>query len=417
MKHTESTPPRKGANLKAGLRYAGLGWKVLPVHGIVRGQCTCGKRACDAPGKHPRLRNGVRGASGDEKRIRGWLSKWPDANLAVATGQASGIIVLDIDGPEGRESLQKLAGDLGELPPAPTAKTGRGHHLFFCWPGRKVRSRIGAAPGIDLKADAGYVVVPPSHHANGSSYTWEIPPEGIPPPELPNSWSLWAVSQNSAEGPRNPRTTQKDPEAPRSAQESSPRSSPSEDVLDFPRAVLEAIEATQPRRPGERWHRIFEFVRRLKAIPEIRDADPRTLKPAAKGWLSKAIDIVGTKDFETTWADFQFAWEEVRHPWGESPLSAALERAETAEPPPRAVALYGARSARTRLASVCRELQRGAGETVFFLSSHIAAEFLEVSPRQAARWLKRLESDQVLQRVSIGSFADHRASEYRYIAD
>jgi hypothetical protein len=49
---------------------------------------------------------------------------------------------------------------------------GGGHHLYFRHPGGSVRNRAGLAPGLDLRADGGYVVAPPSLHPSGRHYAW-----------------------------------------------------------------------------------------------------------------------------------------------------------------------------------------------------------------------------------------------------
>jgi hypothetical protein len=49
---------------------------------------------------------------------------------------------------------------------------GGGRHLYFAHPGGLVRNKVGLAPGIDIRADGGYVVAPPSLHASGLRYVW-----------------------------------------------------------------------------------------------------------------------------------------------------------------------------------------------------------------------------------------------------
>ena len=53
--------------LEAALAYGRRGWGVFPVHSIRAGRCTCGKLACERPGKHPRTRNGLTDATTDEQ--------------------------------------------------------------------------------------------------------------------------------------------------------------------------------------------------------------------------------------------------------------------------------------------------------------------------------------------------------------
>jgi hypothetical protein len=75
--------------LDLALLYASLGWRVFPTHSLRDGDCSCGDPGCTSPGKHPRTPRGCKDASADERRIRAWWKRWPDANVAVATGRAA----------------------------------------------------------------------------------------------------------------------------------------------------------------------------------------------------------------------------------------------------------------------------------------------------------------------------------------
>ncbi len=68
------------------------------------------------------------------------------------------------------------------------------------------------------------------------------------------------------------------------------------------------------------------------------------------------------------------------------------------------------------LVALCRELQRATGEGPFYLSCRTAGRLLEVDHTTASRWLFLLVSDRVLEEVSKGSQATHKASRYRYLA-
>jgi hypothetical protein len=58
--------------LLAASDYAHRGWRVLPLHGIVEGKCTCGKKDCGSPGKHPRTPRGFKDATINENIIMSW---------------------------------------------------------------------------------------------------------------------------------------------------------------------------------------------------------------------------------------------------------------------------------------------------------------------------------------------------------
>jgi hypothetical protein len=162
--------------LTAALAYARHGIPVLPVHTPVVGGCSCGRPDCDRPGKHPRLRHGLNEASTDPRQIEMWWSRWPHANIGLRTGVV--MDVADIDSTEGWHGLRRLLG--GAMPVGPQVRTGGGGwHLWFTPIGYGNRVRL--IPGVDWRADGGYVVAPPSRHASGTDYRWLITPNKQPP--------------------------------------------------------------------------------------------------------------------------------------------------------------------------------------------------------------------------------------------
>jgi hypothetical protein len=168
--------------LDAALYYAKhRWWYVLPLHTPTKdGKCSCNRDCGRNIGKHPRTLHGLKDATRDEKTIRLWWEKWPDANVGIRTGRESGLAVLDEDPRNGSEkSIEALEKTYGPLERTETKKTGGGgRHRYYrigtfdhlgkytpaSCPSREV------APGIDLKGDGGYVVAPPSLHASGNRY-------------------------------------------------------------------------------------------------------------------------------------------------------------------------------------------------------------------------------------------------------
>ena len=161
----------------AAERYAGDGWHVLPVHGIVDSQCTCKRgQNCPSPGKHPRIRGWQNQATTDVAKIRRWWKKWPHANIGIVAGK-SGLVVLDVDPKHGgADSLDHLIAEHGALPDTREQITGGGgRHILFKHPGGQVRNRQDAsalAPGVDIKGDGGFFVAAPSLHISGKRYHW-----------------------------------------------------------------------------------------------------------------------------------------------------------------------------------------------------------------------------------------------------
>jgi len=159
----------------AGWYARALGWHVFPIHGVRDGRCTCGNPACGSPGKHPRTPHGVKDATSGAQQIESWWSQRPDSSIGLATGEPSGVDVLDVDPRAcGDESLYELERKHGELGPTVISLTGGGgSHLFFRHiTGLKNQAgEIGA--GLDFKTSGGYVILPPSSHASGRAYAWK----------------------------------------------------------------------------------------------------------------------------------------------------------------------------------------------------------------------------------------------------
>ena len=184
------------AMLAAALELSQLG-PVFPLHTAEAGACSCGKDACSSPGKHPRTANGLKAASQDADTIAGWWTSWPAANIGLATGA---LVVLDVDGPEGRATLEALTAEHGPLPATRAARTGRegGGHLYFRAPeGERIGNAAGArgrglGEGLDVRGIGGYVVAPPSLHASGKRYAWAGDLENVA--ELP----AWIVEKLTA---------------------------------------------------------------------------------------------------------------------------------------------------------------------------------------------------------------------------
>jgi hypothetical protein len=163
---------------EAALGYAHRGWRVFPLHGIVNGACTCGRSDCSSAGKHPLVRRGLYEATTELDQIASWWRRWRSANVGVATGAQSGIVVIDIDLPSALASLDRLT-DV-ELPATLTGLTGGGglHLIYRCTNATLGNSagRLpgvdGELPGIDLRGNGGYIVGPPSVHRSGTRYEW-----------------------------------------------------------------------------------------------------------------------------------------------------------------------------------------------------------------------------------------------------
>ena len=166
--------------LDAALAYARSGHPVFPV-----------KRD-----KTPYTPHGFLDASVDETTIQSWWARFPDAGVGLVTGSTAGFITIDTDPRHGgQDSLNGLLTEHGPLPPGPKSNTGGGgNHYLFAHPGGTIRNATNILPGIDLRADGGYIVAPPSGHPSGGTYEWVVPLDSVPLPPPPD-WLLKFIDQ------------------------------------------------------------------------------------------------------------------------------------------------------------------------------------------------------------------------------
>src|ERR1700681_4133496 len=109
---------------RSALASARLRRPVLPVYWATGGRCACGHADCPSPAKHPiahLVPNGVRHATTSLVVIRAWWANAPLANPALATGEPSGVVVLDVDGDVGRALPSQLEREHGSLSPSECA--------------------------------------------------------------------------------------------------------------------------------------------------------------------------------------------------------------------------------------------------------------------------------------------------------
>lgn len=146
--------------------------RCFPCYSVIDGKCTCGKNCGNGAGKHPTQGGWQDLATNDA----GVINKWQDderINVAIRTGEVSGIFVLDIDPKHGGyESLQRLLAQHGSLPETYTVTTGGGgEHRYFKHPGFPVPNSVSSlGSGLDVRGDGGYVLAPGARHKSGGIY-------------------------------------------------------------------------------------------------------------------------------------------------------------------------------------------------------------------------------------------------------
>lgn len=157
IKKVQKTPKQQQADVvapkskqhAAALKYASEGFRILPTW---------------PNAKNPLTSNGFKDATTDIQQINQWWTRCPNANVAIYTQD---LLVLDLDvksGIDGFDALEELEAEHGDLPITRTQRTpSGGMHLIFRTTGVTVPSITNSPkPGIDIRANAGYILVAPS---------------------------------------------------------------------------------------------------------------------------------------------------------------------------------------------------------------------------------------------------------------
>jgi hypothetical protein len=111
-----------------------------------------------------------------EQDIKDWWKKWPDANIGVITGQISGVAVIDIDSEEGKKEIESFVPDSLIVPIVNSPRGGQ-HWWFRCLDSNLItKAGIDGFTKVDIRANGGMIIAPPSVGANGKRYEWN---EGI----------------------------------------------------------------------------------------------------------------------------------------------------------------------------------------------------------------------------------------------
>lgn len=138
--------------------YIDQGWSILPVK---------------PSEKRPYMTNWLQyqHTKATKDMANSWFTSLTGAGVGMVTGRISNVVVLDV------ESYCKIS--IGELlrryPTQMVSRTGTGgYHLFYLYPTGmpKVANRVGIFDGADLRADGGFIVLPPTRHPNGHPYEW-----------------------------------------------------------------------------------------------------------------------------------------------------------------------------------------------------------------------------------------------------
>ena len=180
--------------------YAGLGWRVVVLHSVTDGVCSCPAGAsCPSPGKHPRLNDWPSEATVERSVIDILWTRWPNANLGVRLGPTSRIADVEYDTAKGEAIAERLLGDIH----TPTYRSQRSVHRLFDFPGEiAIPKAVVSAGSLEMRfgiEDRGsQSVFPPSLHASGKRYEWldELSPRDVECQPFPDSLVELMASAN-----------------------------------------------------------------------------------------------------------------------------------------------------------------------------------------------------------------------------
>ncbi|MFC1758617.1 AAA family ATPase [Planctomycetota bacterium] len=160
---------------EAAKDYGDAGFRVVILYGVTEnGACTCHKGSdCPNPGKHPRLNGWPEAATADPVDIETQFNAYPESNVGVRLGPTSGIVDVEFDCDEGKETARELLSDIE----TPTYTSARSTHRIFRYPdGLAIDKAVVKARGLEMRFGieerGSQSVFPPSRHASGVPYQW-----------------------------------------------------------------------------------------------------------------------------------------------------------------------------------------------------------------------------------------------------
>lgn len=213
---------------QAALAYANAGVRIFPAFEVIESpegmKCACANPDCDNKGKHPRIKGWREESTTDPEQIREWWTTWPNANIGMATGEASGLFTIDLDVEEtdteyidGSDHLNQwlentlgLGWDIDALKTLKMRTGGGGHQLIMVDDTKgMISNTVGWLHKVDIRGRHGLAILPPSRHASGNTYAWINEESPAVMPEQLRSAMVTAKGSSSsrkisADGSRGP---------------------------------------------------------------------------------------------------------------------------------------------------------------------------------------------------------------------
>ncbi len=104
-----------------------------------------------------------------KEEVTEMFQKYPKAMCGLITGKVSGICVIDCDSPEACQKIDSMLPETFETPIAISPRCGR-HYYFHAK--EDMQTQTSVFRHVDIRAEGGVIVAPPSINSQGKQYRW-----------------------------------------------------------------------------------------------------------------------------------------------------------------------------------------------------------------------------------------------------
>jgi Bifunctional DNA primase/polymerase, N-terminal len=332
------------------------------------------------------------------------------SGIAVVLGPVSGELACrDFDVPESYQAWRTYFP--AEAERLPTAKTPRGHHVYFRHAGVGTR-HFGDG---EIRGEGSYCVLPNSV-VKGVTYHWLRPFGG--------EFMKLDPEKTGLTQPWN-RMNREDREDGGDREDLADRANYAVDTFgDFPkneiRSLEQAVSVATPHASHENHRMLFHLARAMLAYQKhsalvLAETD---LMEAFAMWHKAALPhLRQCTSYDEYLFEFLEAWERARFPLGERAVIREAWLAASAAEPPATASKKLSDPRLLLLASFCRELQRRAGTQPFYLACRTVQERFNLSSHVTGyNWLLGLVRVNILDIAERGTRGvKGRATRFRYL--
>jgi hypothetical protein len=341
----------------------------------------------------------------------------PAANVGVVLGPRSGLVDFECDGPQAELTLLDLFN--GDIPKTPTWRSRRGLHRLFLW--HPALSQLGTSKHmiggegakVDILIGPGAQTLLPPSWADGVQREWVLGENLLP--DQAASIPDRVLSQLGCDQANSHLTVQDTEAVDTDSKPTSVVSVVSVSNTDDPtiQRIMAAVVRCLVLGKGTTNDKFMALAIALKGLPELAGAMGEELEPYIRYWYEQSLPFMQEQDWQQVWDRWLYLW--VWAEPGHDTIRLAFEASKQA-PLPQCALEYPIQPMR-QLIALCRVLQhRNADERgVWYLSCRSAAAELGVGHKLAAKLLKRLVNDRILEIAEPSTIV--RATRYRYLGD